>query len=108
MRNLLILFIIILLQSCSSTSITCQTQSAYTTFSIDNTGVDTSNVSTADDEAKYTPTDPPTETSTTGGGASGQTIATGEGVIEITPGQFRNEGAGLARGASPTAGDAQQ
>jgi hypothetical protein len=37
-------------------------------------GVDTSNVSTADDEAKYTPTDPPTETSTnTSGGASGPT-----------------------------------
>jgi hypothetical protein len=41
---------------------------------IKQTGVDTSNVSTADDEAKYTPTDPPTETSTnTSGGASGPT-----------------------------------
>ena len=76
-----------------------------------NKEMDNSNttVVTADGEAAYNPTDPPTETSTnTSGGASGQTIATGEGAIEISPGQFRNEGAGLARGASPTAGDAIQ
>jgi hypothetical protein len=82
-------------------------------FTLDNlikdTGADTSNATSEDNEAAYSPTDPPTETSTnTSGGASGQTIATGEGAIEISPGQFRNEGAGLARGASPTAGDAIQ
>ena len=82
-------------------------------FTLDNlikdTGADTSNATSEDNEAAYNPTDPPTETSTnTSGGASGQTIATGEGAIEISPGQFRNEGAGLARGASPTAGDAIQ
>ena len=30
------------IESCSSTSIICNTQSAYTTYSIDNTGVDSS------------------------------------------------------------------
>jgi hypothetical protein len=40
----------------------------------------------------------PTENST-GGGAGGQTITTGEGIVEIRPGEFRNEGAGLARGS---------
>jgi hypothetical protein len=35
----------------------------------------------------------------TGGGAGGQTITTGEGIVEIRPGEFRNEGAGLARGS---------
>jgi hypothetical protein len=43
----------------------------------------------------------------TGGGGGGQTTTTGEGVVEIIPGQFRNEGAGLARSARPT-GEAQQ
>jgi hypothetical protein len=44
---------------------------------------------------------------TTGGGGSGPTTTTGEGMIEITPGEFRNEGVGLARGARPRGG-AQQ
>ncbi len=30
------------IKSCTSTSISCQTQSAYTTYKIDNTGKDTS------------------------------------------------------------------
>jgi hypothetical protein len=65
-------------------------------------------VKTPDGEAAYNPTDSPTETSTnTSGGASGQTTTTGEGAVEIAAGQFRNEGAGLARGARPTGG-AQQ
>jgi hypothetical protein len=64
-------------------------------------------VATADGEAAYNPPGSSTTTTTTGGGASGQTIATGEGEIEIGAGQFRNEGAGLARGAKPR-GDAQK
>jgi hypothetical protein len=66
----------------------------------------TTTSTTADGEEKYNPADE-TTTTTTGGGASGQTTTTGEGAAEITAGQFRNEGAGLARGAKPTGG-AQQ
>ena len=44
---------------------------------------------------------------TTGGGGAGPTTTTGEGAIEITPGEFRNQGVGLARGAQPT-NNAQQ
>ena len=44
---------------------------------------------------------------TTGGGGAGPTTTTGEGAIEITPGQFRDQGFGLARGARPT-NNAQQ
>jgi hypothetical protein len=68
---------------------------------IKQTGVDTSNVSTADDEAKYTPTDPPAETGTTGGGASGPTTTTGEGAAEDTRGQTGQFNYGLANGPKP-------
>jgi len=64
-------------------------------------------VKTADGEPTYQPTSPPVESQTTGGGAGGQTTTTGEGATQITPGEFRNEGAGLARGAKPR-GDAQK
>ena len=43
----------------------------------------------------------------TAGGGAGPTTTTGEGAIEITPGEFRNQGFGLARGAQPT-NNAQQ
>ena len=43
----------------------------------------------------------------TAGGGAGPTTTTGEGAIEITPGEFRNQGFGLARGARPT-NNAQQ
>ena len=68
-----------------------------------NNEMDNSNttVATADGEATY-------ETGTTGGGASGQTIATGAGASEDTRGQTGQFNPGLAGGASPTAGDAQQ
>ena len=40
-------------------------------------------------------------TSTGGGGAGGQTIPTGEGAIEITPGQYRGPGFGIDGGRMP-------
>lgn len=43
----------------------------------------------------------------TAGGGAGPTTTTGEGAIEITPDEFRNQGVGLARGAQPT-NNAQQ
>jgi hypothetical protein len=75
-------------------------------YLIKDTGADNSNVSTADEEPGYSP--PPPPSSTTGGGASGQTIATGAGASEDTRGQTGQFNPGLAGGASPTAGDAQQ
>jgi hypothetical protein len=85
-------------------------EKAFTLYTkIKDTGAVGTSVSTADDEPGYTPPPPPTEEEkgVTGGGAGSQTTATGEGAVEITPGQFRNEGAGLARAARPTGG-AQQ
>jgi hypothetical protein len=66
-----------------------------------NKEMDNSNttVVTADDEAAYNPTDPPTETSTnTSGGASGQNIPTGDGAAEDTRGQTGQFNYGLANG----------
>jgi hypothetical protein len=69
------------------------------------TGNSNLTVTTADGEAKYTPTDPPTETSTTGGGgSSGPTTATGQGVFEDTRGQTGQFNYGLANGPKPKVG----
>lgn len=38
----------------------------------------------------------------TAGGGGGATTTTGEGAMDTTPGEFRNQGFGLARGAQPT------
>jgi choline kinase len=67
---------------------------------IKQTGANTNSVLTADDEAKYTPTDPPTETSTntSGGGTGAQTTTTGEGQAEDTRGQTGQFNYGLANG----------
>jgi hypothetical protein len=72
-----------------------------------NNEMDNSNttVATADGEAAYNPTDPPTETSTnTSGGASGQTIPTGDGAAEDTRGQTGQFNYGLANGLKPRVG----